>query len=265
MELSVITVVYNDCLGVKKTLDSIKRFVKDFKYELELIIINGNSTDRTHSVITNFIGGFDNVRIVYLNEPDNGIYDAMNKGVANCSNDSEFCIFMNSGDCFNHHAACVISKFFGDDRKLPDIAIFPIESVNQNGKAIRIRKFNNAAQLRKMPAVPHQSTLIRTNLMKSMLYDLRYKILADYDFFCKCYVQKVPIEYVETLPIAVFLQGGISNSYVKQLSIISELSRIQKSNFNEISYRYLFVPLFKWTFFRFSAFRKLESLFRKFI
>ncbi len=263
MKLSIITVVYNDCQGIKNTLKSIILFAKKFRHEFELIIVNGNSTDNTDFIIKSYINDFDKNLTVYINESDAGIYDAMNKGVVYCSRDSDFCIFMNSGDCFNSKAATVLTNFFDSYSNSLDIAIFPIESIDAIGKAVRVRKFSDINKLRVMPVVPHQSTLIRTRLMKSTVYDLQYKILADYDFFCKCYLKKVSIEYFKTEPIAVFRQGGVSNKYIKQIDFILEIVRIQNKNFNKVYFRYLFIPFLKWVFFRFYVFRRLEFVFRK--
>ena len=266
-KLSIVTVVFNDSKGVKKTLESIHCLSKVFVFDVELIVVNGLSTDNTDEVISNEVevlrrSGID---CKYINEKDDGIYDAMNKGVLNTALSSSYCIFMNAGDFFTDEASIILSNFFDSDQD-EDIVVFPIRSVGRNGQKLRIREFRDAELLRKMPAVPHQSTLIRTSVMKEKLYDVNYRILADYDFFCKCYNDKfVSMKYIESSPIAVFVQGGASNSYGRQLEFLCEIVSVQKKNFNRVSFSYLAVPLLKWTLFRYSFIRRFDGFFRRFI
>ena len=91
MNISVITICFNNKAGLKRTLDSIaQQTLKPF----ELIVIDGGSTDGSVECIK------QNEHIIsyWVSEKDNGPYNAMNKGIERASGD--FCIFMNSGDIF---------------------------------------------------------------------------------------------------------------------------------------------------------------------
>ena len=95
MKYSIITINYNNKDGLKKTIESvINQSCKDFEY----IIIDGGSTDGSVDVIRQYAD-----RINYwISEPDKGVYNAMNKGVAQAH--GEYLNFMNSGDCFSDNS-----------------------------------------------------------------------------------------------------------------------------------------------------------------
>ena len=91
MLFSVITINYNNCEGLQRTIDSvIGQTFKDF----EFIVIDGGSTDGSVDIINKNAASIT----YWISERDNGIYHAMNKGIAQAHGD--YCIFMNSGDCF---------------------------------------------------------------------------------------------------------------------------------------------------------------------
>ena len=91
MKLSVITINFNNRDGLRKTIESVvNQTFKDFEY----IIIDGGSTDGSVDVIKEYADRID----YWVSEPDKGIYNAMNKGIDVAK--GEYCIFMNSGDCF---------------------------------------------------------------------------------------------------------------------------------------------------------------------
>ena len=89
--ISVVTVVFNGREEIAKTIKSVA--LQDYR-NIQHIIVDGGSTDGTQVVI----GECANKTVVYVSEPDWGIYDAMNKGVALATGD--FLLFMNCGDVF---------------------------------------------------------------------------------------------------------------------------------------------------------------------
>ena len=91
MKLSVVTIVYNDIQHIEKTILSV---LGQSYSNIEYIIIDGGSNDGTIDLIKKYS---DNISF-WLSEPDNGLYDAMNKGIENVSGD--FICFLNSGDLF---------------------------------------------------------------------------------------------------------------------------------------------------------------------
>ena len=89
MKLSIVTINYNDAIGLERTIQSvITQTFKDFEY----IIIDGNSTDGSKEIIKKYSEKIQ----VAISEPDTGIYNAMNKGAALAK--GEYLLFLNSGD-----------------------------------------------------------------------------------------------------------------------------------------------------------------------
>lgn len=89
LKLSIITVNYNNAPGLAKTINSVVEQQCD---EFEYIVIDGGSTDGSVDVIRQFENKID----YWVSEPDNGIYQAMNKGIVRAK--GEYCQFLNSGD-----------------------------------------------------------------------------------------------------------------------------------------------------------------------
>jgi glycosyltransferase involved in cell wall biosynthesis len=93
-KFSFITVTFNNAEGLKKTIESYIDLIDlSRSNSLEIVVVDGASTDHTKDVLEKFSGYLD----VVISESDKGIYDAMNKGVRAAS--GEFINFMNAGDC----------------------------------------------------------------------------------------------------------------------------------------------------------------------
>ncbi|WP_122999895.1 glycosyltransferase, partial [Escherichia coli] len=97
--ITVITVVYNDSQGLLKTINSLEK--QTYLSNLEYIVVDGNSNDSTTEIIIN-----SKVITKYIIETDNGIYDAMNKGIDLAT--GEWLLFLNAGDVLYHQD--VLSK-----------------------------------------------------------------------------------------------------------------------------------------------------------
>ena len=111
MRISVITINYNNGVGLRSTIDSVVgQKCNDFEY----IVIDGGSTDSSLNVIKEYSHKID----YWVSEPDGGIYNAMNKGVAHAHGD--YCVFLNSGDCF--YSDVVLNRFMNYDA-IEDIVV----------------------------------------------------------------------------------------------------------------------------------------------
>lgn len=178
MTLSIITVVYNDSKNLQLTINSIRnQTFRDFEY----IIVDGGSTDNTREIID------ENGDIVsrFLSEPDNGIYDAMNKGLKLAK--GTWVNFLNAGDQYVDSDTLSIVPF--SNRKLCITGALNIER----------------------EIVPnHQSMFIRRDWHLENLYNVNFKICADYEIKMKLEHQK-QITYLETTLICS-LDGGVSQS-----------------------------------------------------
>ncbi len=187
MKISVITVNRNDSEGLRRTILSVTgQTVRPH----EFIVIDGASTDGPADLLKEFSGD-----ITYgVSEPDKGIYNAMNKGVAAASGD--WCIFMNAGDTFC--SPSVISDVCSSGATADIIcgnALILEEPVRRKTPPEEI-------SLRFMygTALCHQAVFIKTDLLRKRPYAETLKIVSDRKFFLQslildnCSYQAVDID-----------------------------------------------------------------------
>ena len=165
MKFSIITINYNNCEGLWRTIESVvNQTCRDFEY----IIIDGGSTDGSVDVIKRYADNID----YWVSEPDGGIYNAMNKGVAVAK--GEYCLFMNSGDCLYNDS--VIERVY-------EIADFNSDiiagDVARNG-AICDSPNEITGVFMVKSALCHQAAFIKTETLRRLPYDESLKIVSDW-------------------------------------------------------------------------------------
>lgn len=259
MKISIITVAYNNLSGLKNTVESTLDFVEKLNFETELVVIDGGSKDGTKDYLHEIslqckqISNFQ-----FVSEPDLGIYYAMNKGIKMSS--GTYLIFMNSGDFFDLKNVDAFKQVFLDNYyKNVDIIVFGISSV-ANGKSIRIKKFTSVGSLKDFPSIPHQSTLIKRELLVDRGYNVGFRILADYDSFCDFFAQGKVFANYPNIDIAVFEQGGTSTKRESILALVSELKKIQRFYFNRISLKAIFNFYIKYIILSLPFSKKIEVI-----
>lgn len=224
-KISIITVVYNDKRGLERT---IKNVIGLSYKEIEFIVIDGASTDGTKDIIRDY----NKYISISVSEKDNGIYDAMNKGV-NFSN-SDYCIFMNAGDEFS--APDILENIFVSPQLNANVIYGDRHYIRPSGTS-RLDKAQEKDYIRKGMAFCHQAVFVKTHLMKSYLFNLNYRYAADYDLFCRLYINGESFSYVE-IPICRFYAGGASESgllpYIEVLNI--QRQHFGKSGLKESKY-----------------------------
>lgn len=180
---SIITINYNNQLGLEKTLLSV---ANQSNKNYELIIIDGGSDDASTDVINHY-----SQLITYsISEKDKGIYDAQNKGIKQAK--GEYLIFMNSGDCFADKDVLTKSANFINNNKGYKIYYGNTNLIEEDGlrrflappKELDINFFFFAT-------LNHQSCFIHHSLFEKYgYYNLEYKIGADYDLFLKVFLNE---------------------------------------------------------------------------
>lgn len=158
---SIITITFNNAEGLQRTLQSIRQL--QYK-NYELIVVDGGSTDATAQVVD----AEKDIIAHFVSEKDNGVYDAMNKGLKLVS--GNYVVFMNAGDCFaapdtldrvNRVDTDIIlgSAVYGGVLRLakPSMTLYDILSIGIN----------------------HQSTYYRAGIIKAVGFDCGYTITAD--------------------------------------------------------------------------------------
>ena len=167
MLYSIITINFNNCDGLRRTIESV---VNQTNADYEYIVIDGGSTDGSVDVIQKFSD-----RISYwVSEKDDGIYNAMNKGVRHAHGD--YLVFMNSGDCF--HAPDVLSSI-ADYKE--DIICGKVLKGHSTIPSGHHKSTITLVDLMR-GSLPHQAMFIKRELMVKHLYDENYKILSDWKF-----------------------------------------------------------------------------------
>jgi glycosyltransferase involved in cell wall biosynthesis len=196
-KISVITVTLNAACDLQKTLESITG--QDWA-NLEIIVIDGGSTDDTIRVIKAHAE-----HITYwISEPDRGIYDGMNKGLAEAT--GEWVNFMNAGDVFfNDH---VLSAIFNQDSE--DTQVLYGDSIAHYPGFKALRKALAVEDLWKGMICCHQAMFVRTSLIKNEGYKPGLYFSADYEMILRLYSTGKNFRYIPET-IAVFDTHGTSN------------------------------------------------------
>jgi glycosyltransferase involved in cell wall biosynthesis len=202
--VSVVTVCYNAALSLEKTILSV--LSQNYK-DVELIIIDGGSTDGTVDLIKKYSSNI----AYWISESDKGIYDAMNKGVLASHND--WIIFMNSGDVFCNSE--VVSSVFEKLNSGVEIIHGCVVRVYPHAQVISTGVSNDNPTLVDMAnnTFHHQASFINRSLFEKVgLYSTEYKLCSDWKFFFDCVVKyRVKTQFVR-LNIANFVMDGVSSN-----------------------------------------------------
>ena len=205
MKISIITVCFNAEKDIEKTLFSVlNQACEDYEY----IIVDGKSTDNTLSIIDKYIGDFiyKGIHIDVVSEQDDGIYDAMNKGINRAN--GVWINFMNAGDTFYDQNVLNRMKGYLQESKA-DIVYGNSFKYNRFYSYLQIP--DDVALLRRRMSFSHQASFVRAKVQKEHLFSLKYRIVSDYDLFLRLYLQGYKFEYVPEL-VCVFSLDGVSNS-----------------------------------------------------
>lgn len=214
--LSFITVTYNNLDGLKKTYDSILQCLNKKKcFDVEWIVVDGGSKDNT----IDFLSGLktDLFSIRWVSEKDNGIYDAMNKGV-NLSR-GDYVHFLNAGDKLledNIIDAVTLAK----DRDV----IFCSVRYNYNGR-FYIRKPKDISYCNYGMPANHQGCIYKRKILLANPYPDKYLVSSDYWLNCICYKNKFSFSYYPTA-VVDFEVGGVSTT--KYLRVIKDMYLVQR-------------------------------------
>jgi glycosyltransferase involved in cell wall biosynthesis len=195
--ITIVTVVKNDAKNIEKTILSV---LSQNYPSIEYIIIDGVSTDQTLSVINKYA---DKITLI-ISEPDINMFDAMNKAVKFAN--GKWINFMNSGDRFMN--SNILSKIFSNDKNEFDLLYGDSIIEYQNGKTHQL-KVNNQLKFWKR-YINHQSTFIKTQLLKEKPFNITYDLCSDFDFLIRMYLQQKKLLYLN-FPISIRSSGGHSD------------------------------------------------------
>ena len=228
-KVSIITINLNNAVGLAKTIKSIvtQNFI-DYEY----IVIDGGSSDGSLGIIKDY----ENRLSYWSSEPDNGIYNAMNKGIKIAT--SEYCLFLNSGDFLVN--SNVLSNVFSN---YEDVDILYGDLILQNSIGQRLQKFPDELTFYWLYSefLGHASTHIKRSLFEKIgYYNENYKIVSDWEFFLISLAKYNCSSQHISFPISVLEEGGISNNVNCGQLVINEREQVINNQF------LLFKDDYKW-------------------
>lgn len=205
-KISVITVVYNDVAHIRATLES---FFQQSWPEKEYVVIDGGSSDGTAEVIAQYAD-----RLAYwCSEPDGGIYEAMNKGIAHCSGD--WISILNSGDTYV--APDTLEQVMSAPRQA-DADVLYGHSYEVDGANLRRLDARQPEGLEYGPVFRHGSSLVRASVQRQHLFDLSQKkrlgYALDWHMLYSLYKEGYRFQMVDVLIEAYRLEGTSNHPYL---------------------------------------------------
>ncbi|MGB7802502.1 colanic acid biosynthesis glycosyltransferase WcaE [Buttiauxella sp.] len=205
MLLSVITVAYKNLAGIEKTWQSLAHLAKASGITFEWIVVDGASNDGTAEFLQNLNGQY-NLR--YVSEPDNGIYDAMNKGIDMAQ--GRYALFLNSGDIFHPEIADVAHQLAA--MPLSDNAMVIGDALLDFGDGTKIaRRAKQGWYIYHSLPASHQAIFFPVTGLRKYPYDLQYKVSSDYALTAKMYKSGYAFKRVKGF-VSEFSMGGVSTS-----------------------------------------------------
>jgi len=205
-KISVITVVYNDVGHIRQTMDS---FFRQTCKEKEYIVVDGGSTDGTAEIVREYAD-----RLAWwCSEKDNGIYDAMNKGVEHAK--GQWVNFLNSGD------------YYATDTALEDIADAAAESEadieygNSIARGIyadtNVAAADDIALMKLMPVYRHGCSLVKTGVQRKYAFDLKKRkkmgFALDWDMIFRAYHDGCTFHKADVTVQSYDEKGASDNKY----------------------------------------------------
>ena len=206
---TIITVCYNAQESIQRTLKSVlSQTFKDYEYW----IIDGGSSDNTVEMINACAESFSG-RLKLISEPDEGIYDAMNKGVTRAK--GQYIVFINADDMMQDNALELVNKVICESPEPYGIYYGDSISAYENAGS-EIKKTKKAfpqvstQTLKCGMGVVHQSMYTSREVFSELgLFNTSYRIGADWDFLIRCVKANVTMKYIPE-PLSVFYTSGIS-------------------------------------------------------
>lgn len=215
--VSVITISYNSAKTIKRTIDSVLQ--QSYK-NIEYIIIDGGSTDGTLDIIKSYGDKISKV----VSEKDNGIADAMNKGIALA--EGELIGIIHSNDWYELDAIESVVFHFESG----EVFHGNVQYWNANSKA-ELFHGNQEALLYEM-TVNHLSVFVKTYLYSEYgRFDTRYKLAMDYEFLLRLKLIGVRFLYLNKTISNMSLDGISDRKWMNSYLEVLRIKRHYKINF----------------------------------
>ena len=225
-KFSIITVTFNAGATLEDTIQSV---ITQSYRNLEYIIIDGGSKDRTLDIIERYRTHIHAV----VSEPDKGLYDAMNKGLKLATGD--YICFLNAGDELHEDDTLLLMVHSITENALPDVLYGETAIVDEEGHFLRMRRLSAPERLtwksfRNGMLVCHQAFFARRDLAEP--FDLKYRFSADFDW-CIRIMKKSQVLHNTHLTLIDYLNEGMTTRNRK--ASLKERFRIMCKHYGYIS------------------------------
>ena len=192
LQISIITISFNAKDDLEITIQSV---LNQNYPNIEYIIIDGGSSDGTIDIIKKY----EDKISYWISEKDNGIYDAMNKGIKKATGDG--LLFLNAGDYF-------VGQVITTDILVPCFLPVKYYDFFRNFKDIKIKSYKEGLPNN------HQGIIFEN---KGLFYDTKYQLCADYDFFLRYgYDNRLPMIKLDNNNYIFYDNSGLSNQNAKR-------------------------------------------------
>lgn len=224
---TIVTVCYNSVETIEQTFKSLLQQAYD---NYDYIVIDGGSTDGTLNIIKQYEDKFEG-KMQWISEADNGIYDAMNKGI-NMSRGNVIG-FLNSDDYYEKDTLYNVSEFLKVN-KYADF-IYGRTNLVYNFNSSMVIKLDNPVNkithqtLNKGMGFIHQSSFVRRNVFEKIgNFNTNFKIGADWDFVIRCFNNNIKFQKIDAV-LSNFSKNGISSkSHIFEKHKIRQLNQLYK-------------------------------------
>lgn len=214
-KISIVTV----CLNAQETIEQTIQSVLNQTYgieNIEYIIVDGQSTDKTMQIIEKYKDYIS----YYVSEPDQGIYDAMNKGIAAAS--KEIIGILNADDWYDSNAIQNVMNCFKENDT--DIVYGEVKRVEKDETISTVRKADSLENTWYFMTIWHPAVFVKREVYQKLgTFSTDYKIAADYEFILRCYSNQMKFTYLNK-ELTYFRSAGISNT--KHIKCAEETNKV---------------------------------------
>ena len=216
MKISIITVCYNSEKTIKDTIESVlSQTYKDYEY----IVVDGQSKDSTLNIIKEYRD------IKLISEKDNGLYDAMNKGIMMATGD--IIGIINSDDIlYDESVFQTIIDNYDEDT---EILYGDVKYYNEDFTEV-IRDYISGPKKNNAWCPAHPTMYIKKAVFDKIgFYNIAYRITSDYDFIVRCNVNNIRYKYINKYLVKM-RYGGVSNGIKGYLINFKECVKVLRVN-----------------------------------
>lgn len=212
--IHIVTACYNSEATIRDTLESV---LAQIDLVTSYVIIDGASTDSTRKIIEEYCDAFEG-RLHLVSEPDDGIYDAMNKGISRCldiADDMDLIATLNADDRYVEGALCTIAEK-AEALLEVDVLYGDTELIDRSGARLGVTRPSAPRLTLRLSAdgmpIEHPAMFVRARTYRRFgLYDTSYRIAADYEFVLRMLDASVAACHVPAV-ITQFRMGGTSTT-----------------------------------------------------